>query len=234
MLGRWFPFRKRAMSHTLDASHLENLVRRKPDFWERLGDAGGYLRDLFRSHPQLTVSAVEKRVQEIKKYRAVCYEKMDDHTAEQGRTYRHLQAIRERLKDESCPPWQRATLLAKAEEELFAYRNFGNLLKQWQKNVRMATLIVSYLERLVAMMIKPMQEGELERWSVEFHLQAEKELELVEKINLFEPRPTKQVQAAEPPAAAPIPSSSPAPPEPSAEAPAVSPVEEELERLLEQ
>lgn len=236
MWSRWFSFGKRSVSRTLDARLLEELVGRKPGFSQRLGDAGDYLRDLFHRHRELTVSAVEKRVRELKKYRRICYEKIDEHTAEQGRTYRHLQAIRQRLQEKTCPPWERTTLIAKAEEEMFAYRHFGATLKQWQRNVRMATLLVSYLDRLVAMMVKPMKEGELEAWSVEFQLQVEKEGEFLEKIKDFQTRslsaePHGATEAAAPPAEVSPPASLP---ESQPELPEQAGVIEELDRLLEQ
>lgn len=233
MFRTWFA--RRAVSRSLSASEVEGLLQRQPGFFQRLADAGDYLRNLFRSHRELTVPGVQKRVRELKKYRLLCYQKIDEHTAERGRIYRQLQAIRQRLRQEDCPPWQRPTLLLKAQEELFAYNHYTEIFAQWQKNLRMASQIIKYLEQLIGMMLKPMKEGELEQWAIEFQLAVEKEDQYFAQLMQMERRP--QPATAAPQSQPARISAGPAPqPEPAQSQPPLreSALLEQLDQLLAQ
>lgn len=236
MFGRIFRLRRQGRFRTLSASELERIVGRKPGLFQRLGDAGDYLKDLLRSHRELSVDAVDKRVGDLKSYRATCYEKMDQHTAEKGRTFRQLEAIQQQLGDPACPRWQRATLEAKAEEEMFAYRSYDTTLRQWQQNVRAATVIITQLERLIALMARPMRDGELDAWATELQLAAEAAGDFAGRIEDLQ----RTVPQPSPSARSQAPTVSPA--EPSAdlgaseqeESQRETGIQEELKRLLEQ
>ncbi len=230
-----FGRQKRKSFRTLSATELERILGRKPGLFQRLGDAGEFLKELFGSHRELSVDAVEERVANLKNYRATCYEKMDQYTVEKGRTFRQLEALQQELRDPNSPPWRRATLKAKAEEEMFAYRSYDATLRQWQQNVRAATVIITQLERLIGLMARPMREGELDAWATELQLAAEAASDFAGKIEDLQraatPVPPSPTQGSTLPLAESLADLAPSEQD---ESQRETNIQEELKRLLEQ
>lgn len=146
----------------IDFSSFEDSVRRKKGLMDKLGDAGRFLKALFKGG-ELSEAAVRKTIDELEQYSTTCFDQIEDMGQDWQKAYRQITELKHKMAD--APPPIKSTLIAQAGVLLRRYDGFKGRIDKLKRNGIAAQVLIEKLHDVLILKTGPMTEDNIDEWT---------------------------------------------------------------------